>query len=59
MAVCVRLVLSVGFLRVQGGLREEKEEEVKEAKEVLACGGGGGAGEGVVELQNNRYRRPA
>jgi len=49
-AVCVRLILSVGFLRVQGGLREEKEEEVKEATEVLACGGGGGAREAKESL---------
>lgn len=42
---------------MHGGLREEveKEEEVmEEVKEAVACGDGRSAGEGVVELQNNR-----
>lgn len=42
---------------MHGGLREEVEEEeevMEEVKEVVACGDGRGAGEGVVELQNNR-----
>lgn len=51
---------SVGFLRVHGGLREEEEEEkkVKEVKEVTAEVAEAQA-EGVVELQNNKRRRPA